>query len=49
MRHQDALAKEKRSAQQEPYRLWLSSTTGKTLWIDLNIESRADALWPPTA
>jgi hypothetical protein len=30
---------------EEPYRLWLSSITGKTLWIDLKTETRADALW----
>jgi hypothetical protein len=27
------------------YHLWLSSITGKALWIDLKTESRADALW----
>jgi len=45
MRHGDAAAEEKRFPQQQPYRLWLSSITGKTLWIDLKTESRADALW----
>jgi hypothetical protein len=43
MRHGNA--EEKLSPQQESYRLWLSSNTGKTLWIDLKTESRADALW----
>jgi hypothetical protein len=32
-----------------PYRVWLSRSDGATLWVDLDIESRADALWAADA
>lgn len=53
IREARALAKqmpgEAQAVQRHPYRVWFSRSDGATLWVDLNIESRADALWAADA
>jgi hypothetical protein len=40
---------ENKAAPRHPYRVWFSRPDGATLWVELEIESRADALWAADA
>jgi hypothetical protein len=49
LRELDAAEAESLAPALEGYKLWFTRGDGATLWIDLNISSRADALWAADA